>query len=153
MTPEEKQLKQELQEQLKTKGVEVIRQWGIQRLQEEVAKLVQTSEVQKPTEEMLKAVKENILGTDKPTREEIMQGAVEDEAGKKLKSGIILPFTALQSLPETKFVYTVDSMVDKARVYRTDHRGKEEFVREYDRGLHGDNFKELAEQFAKKNTK
>lgn len=136
--------KEELQQALVAKGIVFDKRWSVKTLQTKL------DELSTPSEVLIETAKESILGTDVPTIEEIVEGSVQVDEGRKLKSGLILPTSALMSLRPTVEIYRVSATSDAARVYKLPRSGQEEFVREYTAEIHGENFLALAEQFAKK---
>jgi hypothetical protein len=114
-------------------------------------KNVELQELLDNSEKMIKIVKDDILGKDKMTVDELTEGAQRTEDGIKRKSGVIIPHEVLSKLSRTKFQYVADCTSEACQVKKIDHRGKEHDVRVYSKVRHGENFKDLAIMFVDKN--
>jgi hypothetical protein len=132
--------RQELIKELKQRGI----QYKATLKTEELQALYDQSELKVQT------VVDDITGKSKMTADEIVQGAERTEDGAKRKSGIIVPNQVLAQMSRTQYRYVADCTENACQIRKVDHRGQEQEVRVYSRDRHGDNFKDLADQFITK---
>ena len=106
--------------------------------------------VKERTEEEVQNIADSIEHKDRITVEEMTEMTTKVRGDAVTDGGIIIPVEVLAKLPKTKFHFVVKYSQDSCEVIKIDPRGTESFVRTYERTIHGDGFKELAEQFVTK---
>lgn len=137
--------KEEMQKRLSDAGQPVDKRWSEKTLQEKVNKLPSY------TEEEIQNIISDVRGDHvKPIEEMTMK---LDRTGEHpvTPGGIAVPWSVLSHMSKTKWNYFARPSSDVCAVYRMMYNGREEFVREYRRDIHGDTFQALADQFVKKN--
>lgn len=82
--------------------------------------------------------------------EEMLAKTQRDDGEVRTESGIIIPREALAHLTKTKYEFVLQCTGEQCSVNKCDPNGKMTFVRRYERTVHGDGFRELAEQFVQK---
>lgn len=93
-------------------------------------------------EETTAAPEEIDLGYGKPA---------ESDGEVTTKSGIVVPPAALKGIEKTTWRYLIQDKGEAIDIYRVDPMLKEEFVRTYSLERHGEDFKQMAYQFVRKN--
>ena len=106
-----------------------------------------------PTEEQLQHIADAVSGKNVPTTEETLSITSRVGGDAVTKSGIIIPGEVLAKMSPTNFHFMVQYSGSEARVVKVAPSGRTLPVRVYDLTTHGENYKQLAEQFCKKNNK
>lgn len=136
-----------MQAALEARGVKVDKRWAEKRLTEELAKL----EVIKPvTEEVAKNIASIVAGEGRRPLEEMTMKLDRTGQNPVTPGGLIIPWSALTAMKPTDWHYYLVESVDLCAVKRVMYNGHEEFVREYSRTIHGEDFLKLGRGFVEK---
>ncbi len=105
------------------------------------------------SEEAVKAITDGLSGKATPTVEETLALTTRVGGNAVTKSGIVIPAKVIAGWAPTKFKYVISYSESAAVVHKVASNGREVYVRTYERSVHGDNFRALAEQFCAKNNR
>lgn len=145
--------KDELKKALTEMGVKVDGRWSEERLRQEFDAIAPKPDAPVYTESEIKRVADELSGKDARPIEEFKATLERNEDGKlQTKSGILIPDSMFAGKQRTSWAYSIKFLSGSCIVERMMYNGLKQFVREYSMTVHGDKYKELAEQFVfKKN--
>lgn len=137
--------KEELRAQLDAAGIEYDKRFGEKKL---AALLPQVPEY---SEEEIKNIERAVSKEDEKPLEVVLAEQTSKIMGEVVTpSGIVVPAKVIAGLQKSIWHYEVSHGQDRSLVVRY-HKKYSEDVRVYSRDIHGERFKELAEQFVRKN--